>query len=109
MKKDHIWFKLIHQELFTTGKPQQLERMLKTQKSFYKKDINQKCKLKMLFTLPLWPWKKDSKVIFVNNPGQMDSTNIEVGVIREDKKFQVLTAAQIKEYLDELQWRSWCV
>jgi 20S proteasome alpha/beta subunit len=33
----------------------------------------------------------------------MDSTNIEVGVIREDKKFQVLTAAQIKEYLDELQ------
>jgi len=34
----------------------------------------------------------------------MDSTNIEVGVIREDKKFQVLTPAQIKEYLDELQW-----
>ena len=34
----------------------------------------------------------------------MDSTNIEVGVIREDKKFQVLTPSQIKEYLDELQW-----
>ena len=37
--------------------------------------------------------------------GQMDSTNIEVGVIREDKKFQVLTPSQIKEYLDELQWK----
>jgi hypothetical protein len=35
----------------------------------------------------------------------MDSTNIEVGVIREDKKFQVLTPSQIKEYLDELQWK----
>jgi len=43
------------------------------------------------------------KVFFVNISGQMDSTNIEVGVIREDKKFQVLTPTQIKEYLDELQ------
>jgi 20S proteasome subunit alpha 2 len=34
--------------------------------------------------------------------GEMSSTNIEVGVIREDRKFQVLTPAQIKEYLDEL-------
>jgi hypothetical protein len=32
----------------------------------------------------------------------MDNTNIEVGVIREDKKFHILTPAQIKEYLDEL-------
>jgi 20S proteasome alpha/beta subunit len=32
----------------------------------------------------------------------MSNLNIEVGVIREDRKFQVLTAAQIKEYLDEL-------
>lgn len=39
----------------------------------------------------------------------MDSTNIEVGIIREDKRFQVLTPAQIKEYLDELQWKWWFV
>lgn len=32
----------------------------------------------------------------------MNNTNIEVGVVREDRKFQVLTATQIKEYLDEL-------
>lgn len=53
MKKDHIWFKLTHQELFITGRPQPLERMLRTQRSFCKKDTNQKCKLKTLFTLPL--------------------------------------------------------
>jgi 20S proteasome subunit alpha 2 len=40
---------------------------------------------------------------FLYISGQMDSTNIEVGVIREDKKFHVLTPSQIKEYLDELQ------
>lgn len=34
----------------------------------------------------------------------MSSNNIEVGVVREDKKFQVLTPQQIKEYLDELNW-----
>lgn len=33
----------------------------------------------------------------------MDSTNIEVGVIRSDKVFRVLTPAEVKEYLDELQ------
>ena len=37
-----------------------------------------------------------------NFEGEMSSSNIEVGVVREDKRFQVLTAAQIKEYLDEL-------
>ena len=39
-----------------------------------------------------------------NFEGEMSNTNIEVGVVREDKKFQVLTASQIKEYLDELNW-----
>jgi 20S proteasome subunit alpha 2 len=34
--------------------------------------------------------------------GEMSNTNIEVGVVREDRKFQVLTPTQIKEYLDEL-------
>ena len=34
----------------------------------------------------------------------MSANNIEVGVVREDKKFQVLTPQQIKEYLDELNW-----
>lgn len=34
----------------------------------------------------------------------MDSTNIEVAVVRENKKFQILNQREIKEYLDELQW-----
>lgn len=33
----------------------------------------------------------------------MDEHNIEVGVIRSDKVFRVLTPNQVKEYLDELQ------
>jgi len=37
----------------------------------------------------------------------MSSNNIEVGVVREDKKFQVLSPQQIKEYLDELNWFVW--
>lgn len=32
----------------------------------------------------------------------MNSSNIEVGVIRADQKFTVLTPLQVKEYLDEL-------
>ena len=35
--------------------------------------------------------------------GQMDNTNIEVAVVREDKKFKILTQSEVKEYLDELQ------
>jgi 20S proteasome alpha/beta subunit len=38
----------------------------------------------------------------------MSSSNIEVGVVREDRKFHVLTAAQVKEYLDELNWSICC-
>lgn len=30
----------------------------------------------------------------------MDNTNIEVAVVREDKKFTILTPTQVKEYLD---------
>jgi 20S proteasome subunit alpha 2 len=30
----------------------------------------------------------------------MNSSNIEVGVIREDRKFKILTPAEVKEYLD---------
>ena len=37
----------------------------------------------------------------------MSSNNIEVGVVREDKKFHVLSAQQVKEYLDELNWCVW--
>ena len=36
--------------------------------------------------------------------GQMDNTNIEVAVVREDKKFHILSSQEIREYLDELQW-----
>lgn len=32
--------------------------------------------------------------------GVMDNTNIEVGVIREDRKFHILSSKEIKEYLD---------
>lgn len=34
--------------------------------------------------------------------GEMSSANIEVGVVREDRKFHVLSPAEVKEYLDEL-------
>ena len=39
--------------------------------------------------------------------GQMDSTNIEVAVVREDKKFHIMSSQEIKEYLEELQWWIW--
>lgn len=32
----------------------------------------------------------------------MSSANIEVGVVREDRKFHILTPSEVKEYLDEL-------
>ena len=35
--------------------------------------------------------------------GEMTSTNIEVGVIGEDRKFKVLTPAQVKDYLEEAE------
>ena len=34
--------------------------------------------------------------------GEMNCNNIEVGVARQNSKFEVLSPAQIKEYLDEL-------
>lgn len=34
--------------------------------------------------------------------GEMSSSNIEVAVVRADKKFHVLSPAEVKEYLDEL-------
>lgn len=33
----------------------------------------------------------------------MDSTNIEVGVVRSNGIFKILTPQEVKEYLDELQ------
>jgi len=33
----------------------------------------------------------------------MTNSNIEVGVIREDRKFCVLTADQVKDYLEEVE------
>jgi len=35
--------------------------------------------------------------------GQMNENNIEIGVIGEDKKFRILTAAQIKDYIGEVE------
>eukprot|EP00825_Cyclidium_porcatum_P046135 TRINITY_DN7184_c0_g1_i4.p1 TRINITY_DN7184_c0_g1~~TRINITY_DN7184_c0_g1_i4.p1 ORF type:complete len:142 (-),score=54.36 TRINITY_DN7184_c0_g1_i4:316-741(-) len=35
--------------------------------------------------------------------GQMNSTNIEVGVIGVDKQFKILKPQQIQEYLDEVE------
>ena len=34
--------------------------------------------------------------------GEMNCNNIEVGVARQNNRFEVLSPAQIKEYLDEL-------
>lgn len=33
--------------------------------------------------------------------GEMTADNIQVGIVRKDKKFQILTPAQIQDYLDE--------
>jgi 20S proteasome subunit alpha 2 len=33
--------------------------------------------------------------------GEMTSTNIEIGIVGKDKKFRVLTAAEVKDYLEE--------
>ncbi|KAF1776074.1 Nucleophile aminohydrolase [Phytophthora cactorum] len=35
--------------------------------------------------------------------GEMDETNIEVGIIKEDKKFHVLTPAEVKDYLEQAE------
>ncbi|PRP80712.1 proteasome subunit alpha type-2-like [Planoprotostelium fungivorum] len=35
--------------------------------------------------------------------GEMNENNIEIGIIGEDQKFRVLTPAQIKDYLGELE------
>ncbi|RLN98735.1 hypothetical protein BBJ28_00009337 [Nothophytophthora sp. Chile5] len=34
---------------------------------------------------------------------RMDETNIEVGIIKEDKKFHVLTPAEVKDYLEQAE------
>lgn len=33
--------------------------------------------------------------------GEMTENNIEVGIIREDKQFRILSASEVKDYLDE--------
>jgi 20S proteasome subunit alpha 2 len=33
--------------------------------------------------------------------GEMDEHNIELAIIGEDKKFRVLTPAELRDYLDE--------
>ncbi|CAI5740368.1 unnamed protein product [Peronospora destructor] len=35
--------------------------------------------------------------------GEMDENNIEVGIIKEDKKFYVLTPAEVKDYLEQAE------
>ena len=33
--------------------------------------------------------------------GEMDESNIELAVVGEDKKFRVLSRAEVRDYLDE--------
>lgn len=35
--------------------------------------------------------------------GEMTENNIEIGVIGEDRKFRVLTASQVKDYIGEVE------
>ncbi len=35
--------------------------------------------------------------------GEMNEHNIELGIIGEDRKFQVLTPSQVKDYLGEIE------
>ena len=34
----------------------------------------------------------------------MNSTNIEIGVITDNRKFRLLDANELKEHLDDLEW-----
>lgn len=34
---------------------------------------------------------------------QMNENNIEVGIIKDDKKFHVLTPAEVKDYLEQAE------
>ena len=36
-----------------------------------------------------------------NFEGEMTENNIEVGIIKEDRKFRVLSALEVRDYLDE--------
>lgn len=57
----------------------------------------------MQSTMPCSPSRRASKVLDLIDLGTMDEHQIEVGVIRNDKVFTVLTPSQVREYLDELQ------
>lgn len=35
--------------------------------------------------------------------GEMNEHNIEIGIVREDRKFKVLTPAEVKDYLQEVE------
>lgn len=35
--------------------------------------------------------------------GEMDENNIEVGIIKDDKKFRILTPAEVKDYLEQVE------
>ena len=50
--------------------------------------------------MPSTPPSSPSKEGF---DGQISAENIEIGVVAEDKKFRVLTAAEVADYLSEVE------
>eukprot|EP01122_Echinamoeba_exundans_P004349 TRINITY_DN14381_c0_g1_i1.p1 TRINITY_DN14381_c0_g1~~TRINITY_DN14381_c0_g1_i1.p1 ORF type:complete len:235 (+),score=63.34 TRINITY_DN14381_c0_g1_i1:72-776(+) len=65
-------------------------------KSFLEKRYNEEMKIEDAIHCALLTLKEGFD-------GQLSSSNIEVAVVREDKVFTLLSPAQIKEYLDELE------
>lgn len=65
-------------------------------KSFLEKRYNEEMKLEDAIHCALLTLKEGFD-------GQLASNNIEVAVVRDDKTFTILSPAQIKEYLDELE------
>lgn len=96
----------IHLAPIMSGRPPLLVSRPRMQRPFWRSVTTKTWKSKMQSILPCWLWRRDLKVPKIYwSKGQMTSTNIEVGVIRSDRKFERLSAAAIKDYLDELEWQ----
>mmetsp|Transcript_15031 Transcript_15031/g.30731 ORF Transcript_15031/g.30731 Transcript_15031/m.30731 type:complete len:97 (-) Transcript_15031:981-1271(-) len=85
--------KWIRRALTFPGRPPQLGRTMSTQKNFLEKRYTEDMELEDAIHTALLTLREGFE-------GEMNSENIEVGVVR-DGKFSVLTPEQIQDYLDE--------
>ncbi|KAM3143551.1 hypothetical protein pb186bvf_004313 [Paramecium bursaria] len=73
-------------------------KQTKNAKAFLEKRYNQDMEIEDAINTALLTLKEGFE-------GQMTSTNIEVGVIRENRVFEILAPSVVKDYLDELDIR----